>query len=114
MLALCWKQSFNTVKGHVRRSSYLRYHHSKSTKSACSPYTVRPIRARAGGGAAPCNFSANWNCVYYNVHTYQQSILSEMPALIAAAHAQINPRANIDIAPAISEKMESAMKVCVS
>lgn len=67
----------------------------------------------SGGGLLASRTSAIWNCVYYNVHTYQQSIIQQMPALIAAAHAQIDPRANIGGAPAILERLRSAVKVVV-
>ena len=61
----------------------------------------------------PCEpvFSAVWNCVFYNIKVYQTRILHDLPALIAAAHAKIDPRANIGGAPAILARLEIATKV---
>ncbi len=59
--------------------------------------------------------AAIWNCVYYNVHTYQQSILREMGEIIATAYAQVKPRESPVIsAQEISNHLKSAVQVGVS
>ncbi|CAN0225962.1 unnamed protein product, partial [Ectocarpus fasciculatus] len=55
--------------------------------------------------------TAIWNCVYYNVHTYQQSILSEMGTLIAAANAKANPGGGVNVAPQkVVDHLKAAVK----
>lgn len=51
--------------------------------------------------------------MYYNVHTYQQSILTQMGALIASAHAQSNVQGRVISAPEIVNHLKSAVKVCL-
>lgn len=55
--------------------------------------------------------AAVWNCVYYNVHTYQQSILNQMGTLIAQAHAQANPAGVVISAQEIVDHLKTAVKV---
>lgn len=57
--------------------------------------------------------AAIWNCVYYNVHTYQQSILTQMGALIASAHAQSNLHGHAISAQEIVGHLKNAIKVGV-
>lgn len=49
--------------------------------------------------------------MYYNVHTYQQSILSEMGTLIAAANAKAN-LGGVNVAPQkVVDHLKAAVKV---
>lgn len=49
--------------------------------------------------------------MYYNVHTYQQSILTQMGALIAQAHAQSNVQGRMISAQEIVNHLKNAIKV---
>lgn len=57
--------------------------------------------------------AAIWNCVYYNVHTYQQSILNQMGEIIARAYAQVKPHERVIDAQEISNHLKSAVKVSI-
>lgn len=49
--------------------------------------------------------------MYYNVHTYQQSILSEMGTLIAEANVKANP-GGVNVAPqSVVDHLKAAVKV---
>lgn len=62
----------------------------------------------------PCiERAAIWNCVYYNVHTYQQSILGQMGTLIASAHAQANLHGRTISPQEIVNHLKSAIKVWI-
>lgn len=49
--------------------------------------------------------------MYYNVHTYQQSILNQMGTLIAHAYAQANPGGPVISAQKIVDHLKTAVKV---
>ena len=49
--------------------------------------------------------------MYYNVHTYQQSILTQMGALIAQAHAQSNVHGHMISVQDIVSHLKNAIKV---
>lgn len=52
-----------------------------------------------------------WDCVYLTVHAYQESVLAEIPALVAAAHARAKPNGPIIAAQSVMEHLKSAVKV---
>lgn len=60
----------------------------------------------------PFRTTVTWNCIYYNMHAYQQSLLSDMPTLVASAIDQANPRTSIDVV-SIPCSLKRAVKVSV-
>lgn len=67
------------------------------------------VHAHAVLFSSPVN-PAVWNCVFYNIKVYQNSILNDLPSLISVAQEKIEPHKNI-AATAIYARLEAAMKV---
>jgi len=55
---------------------------------------------------------AVWNCVFYQVRIYQESIISEIPDLVAVAHARAKPNGPTIAPQSIIDHLKSAVKVC--